>query len=75
MAVFGFLVLAAFSVLLTVVSFTGRFLVAAMLAMTRAMGTVGFMEFLGFLPIVALARDEGRGRKNKKHRENFHRAP
>ena len=73
-AVLGVLVLAAFSLLLTV-AFIGRFFMATVLAVTRAMGTVGFMEFLGFLPIVALARNEGHGRKNKKHRENFHRAP
>ncbi|BCU75329.1 hypothetical protein llg_00440 [Luteolibacter sp. LG18] len=70
--VLGVLVFAAFVLL----AMTGRFLVAAVLTTVgRAVGTVGLMQFLGFLPIVALAGNEGHGRKNKKHLENFHRAP
>lgn len=43
------------------------------LAVAGTMGTtVRLAEFLGFLEIVTLARNEGRGRKNKKHRDNFH---
>lgn len=74
MAVLGFLVLATFGVLFVMACSTTAFMVAV-LTVTGTMSAVGFMEFLGFLPIVALAGNEGHGRKNKKHRENFHRAP
>jgi hypothetical protein len=38
-------------------------------------GTMRLVKLLGFFPIMTLAGNEGHGRKNKEHRDNFHRAP
>lgn len=54
----------------------GLFLVLGVVRMLAMAGTVMLLvQFLGFLPIVAFAGNEGNGGNRKEHRENFHRAP